>query len=184
MQKAEEQGPMIIKDKEFFPFIDRIRIQETVAQLGARISEDYADKNPLLLAVLNGSFMFVADLMRNMNIPSEISFIRLSSYNRTRSTGRVKELIGLEENIFGRHLIIVEDIVDTGLTMRHLLDELQELGPKSLEVATLLHKSEATKEQIDLKYVGFVIPKKFVVGYGLDYDGQGRNLNDIYSLAN
>lgn len=175
---------MTIKDKEFVPYLESKRIQETITQLAARINDDYAGKTPLLLAVLNGSFMFAADLMRNLNIPVEISFIRLSSYNRTRSSGRVKELIGLEENIFGRHLIIVEDIVDTGLTMRHLLNELQELGPKSLEVATLLHKSEATKEVIDLKYVGFVIPKKFVVGYGLDYDGQGRNLNDIYSLAN
>lgn len=174
---------MKIKDKAFEPYIDTTRIQEIVTQLAARISQDYKDKNPLLLAVLNGSFMFAADLMKKVNVPVEITFIRLSSYNRTRSTGRVKELIGLEENIFGRHLIIVEDIVDTGLTMRHLIDELQELGPKSLEVATLLHKAEATKEAIDLKYVGFVIPNKFVVGYGLDYDGQGRNLNDIYSLA-
>lgn len=175
---------MTIKDKEFVPYLESKRIQETITQLASRINQDYAGKTPLLLAVLNGSFMFAADLMRNLNIPVEISFIRLSSYKSTRSSGRVKELIGLEENIFGRHLIIVEDIVDTGLTMRHLLNELQELGPKSLEVATLLHKSEATKEVIDLKYVGFVIPKKFVVGYGLDYDGQGRNLNDIYSLAN
>ena len=174
---------MRIKDKDFVPYIDSERIRETVSQMAARINQDYAGKTPLLLAVLNGSFVFAADLMRNLDIPAEISFIRLSSYNRTRSTGRVKELIGLEENIFGRHLIIVEDIVDTGLTMRHLIDELQELGPKSLEVATLLHKSEATKEAIDLKYIGFVIPKKFVVGYGLDYDGQGRNLNEIYVLA-
>lgn len=174
---------MKIKDKDFVPFIERERIEETVSQLAERINQDYADKTPLLLAVLNGSFIFVADLMRQLHIPVEISFIRLSSYNQTQSTGRVKELIGLEENIFGRHLIIVEDIVDTGITMRHLLNELQELGPKSLEVATLLHKSEATREKIDLKYVGFVIPKKFVVGYGLDYDGQGRNLNSIYALA-
>lgn len=174
---------MKIKDKDFVPFIARERIEETVGQLAERINQDYAGKTPLLLAVLNGSFIFVADLMRQLHIPVEISFIRLSSYNRTQSTGRVKELIGLEENIFGRHLIIVEDIVDTGITMRHLLNELQELGPKSLEVATLLHKSEATREKIDLKYVGFVIPKKFVVGYGLDYDGQGRNLNSIYALA-
>lgn len=173
---------MHVKDKEFEPYINSQQIQEAVAKLAARINQDYAGKTPLLLAVLNGSFMFAADLMRNIHVPSEITFIRLSSYNRTRSSGRVKELIGLEENIFGRHLIIVEDIVDTGLTMRHLIDELQELGPKSLEVATLLHKAEATKEPIDLKYIGFVIPQKFVVGYGLDYDGQGRNLNDIYSL--
>jgi hypoxanthine phosphoribosyltransferase len=173
---------MQVKDKEFEPYIDSQRIQEAVAQLADRINQDYAGKTPLLLAVLNGSFMFAADLMRNIHVPSEITFIRLSSYNRTRSSGRVKELIGLEENIFGRHLIIVEDIVDTGLTMRHLIDELQELGPKSLEVATLLHKAEATREHIDLKYIGFVIPQKFVVGYGLDYDGQGRNLNDIYAL--
>lgn len=174
---------MKIKDKDFEPYIDSARIQEAVALMADRINKDYSGKTPLLLAVLNGSFMFASDLMKNISVPAEISFIRLSSYNRTRSSGRVKELIGLEENIFGRHLIIVEDIVDTGLTMRHLLDELQELGPKSLEVATLLHKAEATKEKIDLKYIGFVIPKKFVVGYGLDYDGQGRNLNDIYSLT-
>lgn len=175
---------MKVKDKEFSIFIKQADIQERVAELGKEISQDYEGKTPLFVAVLNGSFMFASDLMKSIEIPAEISFIKLNSYNRTHSTGKVKELIGLDENIFGRHLIIIEDIVDTGLTIKHMLEELRELGPKSIEIATLLHKKEATKEVLSLRYIGFEIPKKFVVGYGLDYDGQGRNLNDIYSLPN
>lgn len=175
---------MKVKDKEFSIFIEESSIEERVAVLAKEISHDYQGKTPLFVAVLNGSFMFASDLMKGIEIPAEISFIKLNSYNRTHSTGKVKELIGLDENIFGRHLIIIEDIVDTGLTIKHMLEELRELGPKSIEIASLLHKKEATKEPLDIRYVGFEIPKKFVVGYGLDYDGQGRNLRDIYSLAN
>ena len=175
---------MKIKDKEFSIFIDKDKIAKRVAELGQQISQDYKDKNPLFIAVLNGCFMFAGDLMKYVSIPAEISFIKLNSYTKTHSSGKVKELVGLDENIFGRNLVIIEDIVDTGLTIHHLLEEFRELGPKSIEVATLLHKPEATVKKLQLKYIGFEIPKEFVVGYGLDYDGLGRNLNDIYTLAN
>lgn len=173
-----------VKDKEFTPYLSREQIAERVSAIGEQINQDYADKNPLFVAVLNGSFMFASDLLKYVTIPCEITFIKLNSYHKTHSTGKVRELIGLDENIFGRNLIIIEDIVDTGLTMKHMLDELKELGPKSIEVASLLHKPDATVEELSLRYTGFEIPNKFVVGYGLDYDGQGRNLNDVYSLAN
>lgn len=173
-----------VKDKEFTLYISSEQIAEKVAAIGEQINQDYADKNPLFVAVLNGSFMFASDLLKYVTIPCEITFIKLNSYHKTHSTGKVRELIGLDENIFGRNLIIIEDIVDTGLTMKHMLDELKELGPKSIEVASLLHKPDATVEELSLRYTGFEIPNKFVVGYGLDYDGQGRNLNDVYSLAN
>ena len=175
---------MKIKDKEFSKYIDKEDIQQRIRILAQQINQDYEGKKPLFIAVLNGSFMFASDLMKNISNEAEISFIKLNSYHKTHSTGKVKELIGLDENIFGRNLIIIEDIVDTGGTIRHLLDELLELGPKSIEIATLLHKPDATVESLALKYVGFTIPNKFVVGYGLDYDGQGRNLTDLYSLAN
>lgn len=173
-----------VKDKEFALYLSKDKIAERVAAIGEQINQDYTDKNPLFVAVLNGSFMFASDLMKCISIPSEITFIKLNSYHKTHSTGKVRELIGLDENIFGRNLIIIEDIVDTGLTMKHMLDELQELGPKSIEIATLLHKPDATVEELRLRYIGFEIPNKFVVGYGLDYDGQGRSLTDVYSLAN
>ena len=174
---------MKIKDKEFSIYIDQNKIEKRIAELAEEINQDYENRTPLFVAILNGSFMFAADLMKHVNIPAEISFIKLSSYSKTHSSGKVKELVGLDENIFGRNLIIIEDIVDTGLTIQHLLEELQELGPKSIEIATLLHKPAATVEQLSLQYVGFEIPKKFVVGYGLDYDGQGRNLSNLYSLS-
>ena len=175
---------MKIKDKEFSIFIPKEEIEEKVKGLAGQINVDYKDKAPLFIGILNGSFMFAADLLKYVNIPAEISFIKLNSYTKTHSSGKVKELIGLDENIFGRNLIIIEDIVDTGLTIQHLLGELLDLGPKSIEVATLLHKPGATVEELSLRYVGFRIPNQFVVGYGLDYDGHGRNLNDIYQLAN
>lgn len=189
MQEKQKNCPylfniMKIKDKEFSIFIPKEKIEERILELADQINQDYKDKAPLFIAILNGSFMFAADLLKKIEIPTEISFVKLNSYTKTHSSGKVKELIGLDENIFGRNLIIIEDIVDTGLTIQHLLTELFELGPKSIEVATLLHKPEATVEDLRLRYVGFKIPKKFVVGYGLDYDGQGRNLNDLYSLPN
>lgn len=174
---------MKIKDREFSIFLGKNEIEQRIENIAEQINRDYEGQTPLFVAVLNGSFMFAADLMKKIQISAEISFIKLNSYHKTHSSGKVKELVGLDENIFGRHLIIVEDIVDTGLTIKHLLRELQELGPKSIEVATLLHKPEATVEDLRLQYVGFEIPNKFVVGYGLDYDGQGRNLNDLYSLV-
>ncbi|BDD10744.1 hypoxanthine phosphoribosyltransferase [Fulvitalea axinellae] len=174
---------MKVKDKEFVSYIEPERLAQRIAELGNKIDEDYAGKNPLFIAVLNGSFMFAADLLREVDTPSEISFMKLASYSEMRSTGNVKEVIGLSENIFNRHVIIIEDIVDTGNTMVHLHDVLEELGPASIEVASLLFKPEAYTKKINIKYVGFDIPNKFVVGYGLDYDGYGRNLDAIYQLA-
>lgn len=172
-----------VKDKSFQPFIAASEIAQRVEAMGKALSSDYEDKNPLFLVVLNGAFMFASDLFKNLSIPAEITFIRLKSYEEMQSSGKVKELLGLSENIFNRHLVIVEDIVDTGKTMAHLKEELYKLGPASIAVATLLTKPEALTVPMPLEYVGFEIPNKFVVGYGLDYDGHGRNLPLLYQLA-
>jgi hypoxanthine phosphoribosyltransferase len=147
------------------------------------INLEYKDKNPLFLSILNGAFIFTADLFREIDIPAEVSFIKLKSYRKMETSGKIKELIGLENNIFNRNIIIVEDIVDTGKTLHHILEEFQELGTKSIEILTLLYKPDANKIPLDLKYVGFEIPNDFVVGYGLDYDGYGRNFKDIYKVV-
>jgi hypoxanthine phosphoribosyltransferase len=171
-----------IKDKTFVPFLERDKIQERVNELGKEISKDYAGKQPVILGILNGAFMFLSDLAKQITISSELSFIKISSYSGESSTGKVSQMIGLETNLINRHVIVVEDIVDTGLSMKHLVELIQEKNPASLAVATLLHKPEAIKHPIKLDYVGFNIPNKFVVGYGLDYDGLGRNLPEIYQL--
>jgi hypoxanthine phosphoribosyltransferase len=172
-----------IKDKEFVPYIKAEEIQAKIKELASRIDTDYQGREPLLVGVLNGSFMFAADLMKHITIPCRISFIKMSSYYEMESSGNVKALIGLNENIFKKDVIIVEDIVDTGLTVRKVLEEFQALGAHSVEVMSLLHKPEVSKSAIDIKYCGFEIPQRFVVGFGLDYDGLGRNLEDIYQLA-
>ncbi|MFC0263447.1 hypoxanthine phosphoribosyltransferase [Fontibacter flavus] len=171
-----------IKDKTFVPFLERDKIQERVNELGKEISKDYAGKQPVILGILNGAFMFLSDLAKQITISSELSFIKISSYSGESSTGKVSQMIGLETNLINRHVIVVEDIVDTGLSMKHLVELIKEKNPASLAVATLLHKPEAIKHPIKLDYVGFNIPNKFVVGYGLDYDGLGRNLPEIYQL--
>ncbi|MGY6522477.1 MAG: hypoxanthine phosphoribosyltransferase [Mongoliitalea sp.] len=171
-----------IKDKEFQPFINADNIQERLFTLGTDITKDYLDKTPLLIGILNGSFMFLSDLVKYISCPIEVSFIRVASYHGTASTGEVKSIMGLNTDIKGRHVIIVEDIVDTGLSMKKILEELESMHPESISVVTLLLKPEALKYPIDCKYVGFEIPNKFVVGYGLDYDGLGRNLPEIYQL--
>lgn len=172
-----------VKDKSFVDFLSDETILKRVSEMGSELSKDYEGKNPLFIVVLNGAFMFASDLFKKLEIPAEITFIRLNSYEEMQSSGKVKELMGLNENIFKRHLVIVEDIVDTGRTMKHLKEELFKLGPASVAVATLLTKPEALIVEMDLEYVGFEIPNKFVVGYGLDYDGHGRNLPHIYQLA-
>lgn len=172
-----------VKDKTFRSFLEQADIERRIAELGTRISQDYAGRQPLLVAVLNGAFLFAAELMKRIDIPCEITFVRVSSYEKTASMGRVKSILNLTENIENRDLIIVEDIVDTGLTMTELLGQLTARQPNSIEIATLLHKPEATKVPLKLRYVGFEIENKFVVGYGLDYDGLGRNLCGIYQLA-
>ena len=171
-----------IKDKTFKTSIPEVEIQQRVKEVADHINRDMADKNPLLLAVLNGSFMFAADLMKNITIPCEISFVKLASYQGTQSTGEVKEVIGINEDLAGRTVIIVEDIVESGLTIQRMLDSLGTRNPDSIDVCTLLLKPDRLKVDLDIKYVAFSIPNDFILGYGLDYDQQGRNLRDIYTL--
>ena len=165
-----------IKDKEFAISIPEERILAEVDRLAKQISQDFEGKNPLFLGVLNGSFMFAADLFRRITIPAEISFVKLASYEGTASTGVIKEVIGLSENITGRPIIIVEDIVDTGCTMRKLIENLGTRSPESIHVCTLLLKPEKLKVALDVEYVALEIPNDFIVGYGLDYDQKYRNL--------
>lgn len=172
-----------VHDKQFVPYLTAEKIQQRILELSQQISADYAHTKPLFIAILNGSFMFAADLFRQVTVDAEISFIKVASYKGMRSTGNVVTSIGLEQDIYGRHLIIVEDIVDTGKTLHNFLPTLQHQQPASLKIVTLLHKPEATEYPLTLDYVGFSIPNKFVVGYGLDYDGLGRNYNAIYQLA-
>lgn len=172
-----------IKDKTFKTSIPEAQILERVKAVADRINTDMADKNPLLLAMLNGSFVFAADLMRMINIPCEISFVKMASYEGTSSTGKVKQLLGLNEDIKGRTVIIVEDIVESGLTMKSLLDTLHEQEPAEIHICTLLLKPECLKVPLDIKYVAIEIPNDFILGYGLDYDHQGRNLRDIYTVV-
>jgi hypoxanthine phosphoribosyltransferase len=169
-----------IHDKTFVPFISREEIAARLTLLAESISRDYKEKCPLFIIVLNGSFMFASDLLKCINIPCEITFIRVASYSQTQSTGSIREIIGLHEDISGRDVIILEDIVDTGLTMHQLISQISAKNPLSIEVATLLHKPEALCKPLYMKYIGFNIQNQFVVGYGLDYDGQGRNLDAIY----
>ena len=172
-----------IKDKTFKTSIPEEEILKKAKAVADKINADMADKNPLLLAVLNGSFVFAADLMRMINIPCEISFVKLASYQGTTSTGTVKEVIGINEDISGRTVIIVEDIVESGLTMKRMIESLGTRNPESIHICTLLLKPERLKVPLDIEYVAMEIPNDFILGYGLDYDQQGRNLRDIYTLV-
>ncbi|MEI7585616.1 hypoxanthine phosphoribosyltransferase [Runella sp.] len=174
---------LTVKDKKFVTFIEKQALEERIAEVGREISEEYRDKNPLFVVVLNGAFMFAAELMKNVTIGCEITFVRVSSYSKTESTGQLTEVLGLKESIHNRHVIIVEDIVDTGLTMNKLLFQLSTQRPESIQVATMLFKPSALKTPLSVKYCGFEIENRFVVGYGLDYDGYGRNIDSIYVLA-
>ncbi|MBX0332768.1 hypoxanthine phosphoribosyltransferase [Pontibacter sp. HSC-14F20] len=178
-----EPRTITIHDCEFSTYMYEEEIIARIVMLAEQIEQDYAGKNPLFLAVLNGSFMFTADLMKRINIPCEISFIRMSSYQDMQSTGQVKEVLGLTDNIEGRDVVVIEDIVDTGHTINALLQQLNEKNPSSIEVITLLMKPECLQHQLDVKYVAKSIPNDFVVGYGLDYNGLGRNLRDIYKIV-
>lgn len=171
-----------IKDKVFNLSIPEETIIGQVKRVAAEINRDLADSNPIFLCVLNGAFMFAGDLMKHVNIPSEISFVKLSSYSGTESTGRVKQLIGLSNTLRGRTVVIVEDIVDTGLTMLRLLDLIREHEPKEVRICSLLVKPDKLKVDLHIDYVAMEIPNEFIVGYGLDYDGQGRNLPAIYTV--
>ncbi|WP_225986460.1 hypoxanthine phosphoribosyltransferase [Rufibacter sp. LB8] len=174
--------PVTIHDKQFSIYLPERKILHNVEIVAARLSHDYRGKKPIFLAVLNGSFMFAADLMKEMSTPCEISFIRLKSYTDMQSTGQVKEIMGLSEDIKDRHVVILEDIVDTGHTMAGLLPQLKKESPASVEIATLLIKPECLQHNLAVKYPAMSIGNDFVVGYGLDYNGLGRNLRDIYKV--
>lgn len=167
---------------KFKPYLSEYRIQERVQVLGLKISDDYRDKNPLFISILNGSFMFVADLTRAYEGDCEVSFVKLASYDGLQSTGKIKKSIGLDVNIKNRHVILVEDIIDTGQTLHEFIPDLKKMKPASISLAVLLVKPNSVKYPFDIEYLGFEIPDKFVVGYGMDYDGLGRNLPSIYQL--
>lgn len=171
-----------IKDKRFKTFIPEEQIMKEVARVADEINRDLSGTNPLFISVLNGSFMFTADLMKHLTMPCEVSFVKLASYEGTSSTGKVKELVGLGDDITGRTVVIVEDIVDTGLTMKQLVETLRARGPKDIKIATLLVKPDKLKVELDINWVAMNIPNDFIVGYGLDYDGLGRNYRDIYTV--
>jgi hypoxanthine phosphoribosyltransferase len=176
-------GRVTIKDKTFETFIPEEEILRRVKAVADRINVDMAGKNPLFLAVLNGAFVFAADLLRMITIPCEISFVKLASYEGTTSTGKVKEVIGINENLAGRTVVIVEDIVDTGLTMKQMVETLGTRQPESVHICTLLLKPDKLKVDLDIEYVAMEVPNEFILGYGLDYDQQGRQLRDIYTLV-
>lgn len=175
---------MKVKDLEFTEFISEGDIASKVHDLARRLNIDYEGKTPLFLPILNGSFIFASDLIKKVSIHCKVSFVKVSSYNGTQSTGQLKTLIGLEESLFNQHIVLVEDIIDSGHTLQKIVEELRALGTKSVEVVSLLRKKTARDKNIDVKYVGFEIEEEFVLGYGLDYDGLGRNSNSIYRLLN
>jgi hypoxanthine phosphoribosyltransferase len=171
---------MKIKDLEFKKFISSEKIDAKVKGLAAQISQDYHDRTPTFLPILNGSFIFASDLIKEITIPCRVSFVKISSYQGTQSTGQLKTILGIEESQFGQDIIIVEDIIDSGLTIQKIMEELKGLGAKSVETVSLLRKKAARQKNVEVKYVGFDLEEEFVLGYGLDYDGLGRNYKDIY----
>lgn len=172
-----------VHDKEFTPYITASEIEKQVGRVSEQINKDYEGKNPLFIAILNGAFIFAADLFKQISVAAEISFIKLVSYKGVKSTGKVLTAIGLDIDLHGRDVIILEDIVDTGKTLFQFLPQLEHTNPASLKIASLLHKPDAMIHPIKIDYLGFTIPNKFVVGYGLDYDGLGRNIKEIYQLV-
>jgi hypoxanthine phosphoribosyltransferase len=173
-----------LHDKRFKPYLDSAQIVVAVQRVAEEINRDYAGKQPVFLSILNGSFMFSADLLKHISVPCEISFVKLASYHGTQSTGKVRTLLGLDVALDGRSVIIVEDIVDTGKTMHEFLPVLKANGATDVAIASLLVKPEALQHKdVNVRYKGFEIPNDFIVGYGLDYDGLGRNLPDIYVIS-
>lgn len=179
MHQREE---VIINGKLFELYLLSDEIQKKVKQIARNIEKDFKDRNPLFIGVLNGAFIFASDIVRNLGIDCEVSFVRIASYRGFESTGDINELIGLNENIENRHIIVVEDIVDTGLTIDHLVNNLQENGAKSVSVASMILKTQALKIPVKIDYLGFEADNAFLIGYGMDYDHKGRNLNHIYKL--
>ena len=176
-------SPIKLHDKSFDTYLSEETIQHKVREIAQAINKDYAGKKPLFIAILNGSFMFAADLFKQLSIDAEICFIKLASYKGMKSSGHIITAIGLDQDLFDRDVIILEDIVDTGKTLHVFLPKLHHQQPRSFKIAALLHKPEATIHPLTIDYLGFRIPNKFVVGYGLDYDGLGRNLKQIYQVV-
>ena len=171
-----------VHDKQFQPYIGAKELQLRIKEMADQINKDLEGEKPLFIAILNGSFMFAADIFKYLSIEAEISFIKLVSYKGTKSTGNVVTSIGLDEDLYGRTVVILEDIVDTGKTLNQFLPQLEHQQPKKLMIAALLTKPEALVHPIKIDYLGFSVPNKFLLGYGLDYDGLGRNLPEIYQL--
>lgn len=172
-----------VLDKNFVPYLKKEDIDAAIQRIAAKINEDYRDKNPLFLGILNGSFIFASDLFKRITVPAEITFIKLASYKGTTSTGTVVTAIGLEADLYKRDVIIVEDIIDTGKTLHTFLPQLEHQQTNSIKVCALLHKKEATTHPVKIDYLGFEIPNLFVVGYGLDYNGFGRNIGEIMQIS-
>lgn len=179
----QENKTIKVKDKTFAISIPESDIKQQIRRVATEISRDYAGREPVFLAVLNGSFIFAADLLREVDLPCEISFVKLASYQGTNTTGTIREILGLNIDITGRPVIIVEDIVDTGLTMAHMIETLQPQNPESIDICTLLLKPSKLQVHLDIRYCCMEIPDDFVVGFGLDYDGFGRNTKDIYTIV-
>ncbi len=173
-----------VHDKHFAPFISEEEIAKQVHRIAREMNQDLAHKDPIFLGILNGAFMFASDLYKQLSFPCQITFLKLASYSGTQSTGKVKQLIGINMELKDRVVVVLEDIVDTGVTLETILMQLSGFQPAEIQVATLLHKPEATIREVKLDYVGLEIPNDFIVGYGLDYDGYGRNLKEIYQLVN
>ena len=181
--QKSDMSTIKIHDKVFRTSYSEAEILQHVKAVADRLNKDMEGKNPLFLAVLNGSFIFAADLMRMITIPCEISFVKLASYQGTLSTGKVKEVIGINEDITGRTVVIIEDIVESGLTMKRMIDTLGTRNPESVHICTLLLKPEKLEVNLNVEYAAMEIPHDFIVGYGLDYNQQGRNLREIYTLV-
>ena len=172
-----------IHDKEFELFIPYEKIRSVIEEMAGKMNNDYKDKNPLFLCILNGSFMFATEIFKRISLlDAEISFIKLASYSGTQTTGKVKELIGLNEDLTGRTIIVLEDIVDSGITIANTIEQIKAKNPAEIKIATLLLKPDALQTKVQLDYIGIEIPNDFIIGYGLDYDGRGRNLIDIYKV--
>jgi hypoxanthine phosphoribosyltransferase len=171
-----------IHNKEFNVYLESGKIEGVIREMAEELAKEYADKNPLFVGVLNGSFRFASDLMKHIEFPCEINFVKLTSYRGTESSGKVKDLIGFNSEVEGRHVVVLEDIVDTGHTWEYLHKLISDRKPASLKIATLLFKPTPYLSRLPIHHFGFEIPNLFVVGYGLDYDGYGRNLNDIYQI--
>lgn len=173
---------LTVHNRSFVPYLPESLILEKVKELAIQLKADYAGKKPLFIAILNGSFMFASDLFKELDFEAEICFIKLASYKGTKSSGQVLTAIGLDTDIHNRHVVILEDIIDTGRTMHEFLPQLYNQQPASLKIAVLLHKPDATVHTVPVDYCCFTIPNKFVLGYGLDYDGLGRNIRELYQL--